>query len=148
MAQIDQSDLRDFIVHFKDGRTIQLRAARFKAHYRNATYNSFSFSLDIALEKGKDTKACIYVKPDEVAAIIPVYPEGYDDQIFKVTLKSGTTIEVQAGAFRVSPIDTIEFFGIDGTYQPNVFVLTSEVLACVPVGSVPEAMPPIEVRSK
>jgi hypothetical protein len=147
MDQSVQSDLRDFIVHFKDGRNIHLRAARFKAQYRNATYASFSFSRDIAIE-GKDTKACIYVNANEVAAIIPIYPEGYKGQIFKLTLKGGTTIDIQAGAFRVSPVDTIEFFGTDGTYQRNVFVLTSEVLACVPVGSVPEAMPPIEVRSK
>lgn len=144
---MDESELCDFIVHFKDGRQVNLRAARFKPHYRNATYASFSFSRDIALE-GKDTKACIYVNADEVAAIIPVYPEGYKGQIFKLTLKSGPTIDIQAAAFRLSPVDTIDFFGTDGTYQPDTFVLTAEVLACVPVGSVPEAMPPIEVRSK
>src|SRR5687768_3919289 len=146
MDQIDQSDLRDFIVHFKDGKKVNLRAARFGPIRRTSENVGVSFSIDIALE-GKDTKACIYVNRDEVAAIVPVYTEADEGQVFKVTLKSGTEIDIRAGGFRVSPLDTLDFYGEDGTYQRDVYVLISEVLACVPVGSVPPALPPLGIAS-
>lgn len=130
---MDEKPLRDFVVYFKDGNYVNLKAASFKVD-RNVL-RGIKFSFEFHTESGE--KGAAYVSPKEVVAITPRYDGEYEGQIFKVTLNKALTIEVRAANFIVAPGEWVSFRNADGTHMDDVWVLSSEVLACVPTVGLP-----------
>jgi hypothetical protein len=133
---MDEKPLRDFLVYFKDGSSVGLKAASFKVDHR--VLRDIKFSVEFHTESGE--KGAAHVNQKELAAIIPYYDSVPTGQVFKVTLKSAKTIEIRAATFIVTPDGAwISFRDADGAHIDDVWVLASEVLACVPtVGLPPE----------
>lgn len=132
---MDEKPLRTFVVYFKDGSSVHFKAASFK--FDRTIQQTVVFSLHFHTEGGGN--GAVYIDPNEVAAIIPQYSGASEGQAFKVSLKSGKTIEIRADNFAVSPLEWTSFRDADGDYIADVWLRTSEVLACVPtVGLPPE----------
>lgn len=130
---VDTKPLRSFTVYFKDGRSVDINAASFKMERRVEQHVTFNFEFQT--ETGETGAA--YINPNEVAAIVPSYSGEYQGQTFTVTLKSAKTISIRADKFIVTPADWISFRNADGSHIADVWVLTSEVFACVPTTGLP-----------
>jgi hypothetical protein len=128
----DSKLLRSFSVYFKDGTSVDLKAASFKAERR--VEHTVKYSFDFHTENGETGAA--YIDPQEVAAIIPHYAGEYQGQTFNITLKSAKTIEIRADKF-TKAVDSFSFRNADGSHIEDVWVLISEVLACVPTIGLP-----------
>ncbi len=135
------SNLRDFRIYLKgegNNDVITVTAASFKLEYANQRLR-----FDFFREDGKH--ANIYVRHGFVAIIVPA--EGNDGanggQVFRVTTKGGTHVNIRAAYFRIGA-DVVAFYDSQNKYLDDVYVLETEVVACVPLGTVPAEPPPFE----
>ena len=135
--------LRNFDIYFKgqDNNRLTVTAAAFTQTYENQRLR-FDFFLE------GDTQANIYVRHSSVAIIVPRVEsddEQNEGQVFRVTMKGGIHLDIRAAYFRIGA-DVVAFYDADDKYLDDVYVLESEVVACVPLGTVPPEPPPIRGR--
>ncbi len=133
------SNLRDFRVYLKgegDNNVITVTAASFKLEYSNQRLRFDFFRED-------NKQANLYVRHGCVAIIVPVEGDQNDGQVFRVTTKNGTHVDIRAAYFRIGA-DVVAFYDLNNKYLDDVYVLETEVVACVPLGTVPAEPPPFE----
>lgn len=127
---MESEKLRFFLVYFKGGRCVNLMATKFEVEQQYNQLKGFTF-LNEAGETG-----AVYLDPESVAAIIPVYEsqeeQKYDGPTFKVSIKGeeALAITIRAATFLMGPSNSIWFRDGEGKHIPDVYVATSEILAC------------------